>query len=164
MKKILSIILASLLAVTLVACGGGNSGGGDTSKSTAKTIEEVQTAWEGIGYEVTPIAADELGFEAGVAEKGIQVLDFDGNLIAIAYFEFASKADADKIVDSFKSQEGITVEEVNANFFKLVEEGGHISSYVAHNDKYVSLGLPFGDDNSLEALDAAYEAIGFAVK
>ena len=45
MKKLLSVILASVLVFTLVACGG--SGG---STSSAKTIEEAQKIWEEAGY------------------------------------------------------------------------------------------------------------------
>lgn len=163
MKKILSLILASLLAVVLVSCGSSGSNG---SASNAKTVEEVQSAWEALGYEVTTLAETDLAFDTATAQKGVQVLDYENKLIAMAYFEFASASEVEGVVKSFQDlngQDGTVIEQVNDNFIKIKDESGTVGSYLLYNDKYLSLGLPLGEE-SIVALDEAYEAIGFTVK
>lgn len=158
MGKILKILLATVLAISLVACGGGNSG--SSSKSKDKSVEEVKQIMLDKGYNVTDSEEGDLFFEEGlVAVKGID-FDHDDEPLLFTYYEFPSTKDVEKIRSD---SNGELFEKINDNFYAYTDGLPEPIFYIALGETHVSIVYPFGDVDQSEIINTLSE-IGLPVK
>ncbi|MFZ5900517.1 MAG: ABC transporter substrate-binding protein [Bacillota bacterium] len=106
MKKLLALVLALALLVSLVGCGGGG-GKQDEQKSAGETIKigaiynvtGAQASLDGPSLNGFKLAAKEINAAGGVLGKQIEVVSIDGKTDQTAATNAASKlADVEKVV------------------------------------------------------------------
>lgn len=159
MKKLLTILLATILSVSLVACGG--SGGGSTSEQKDKTVDEVKQIMMDKGYNVTDSAEEDLFFEEGlVAVKGID-FDHDDEPILFTYYEFPSTKEIDKLRSDCN---GADFEKINENMYAYTEGTGNVIFYIGLGQTHISIVYPFDNTVEVSYVTDVLAEIGLPVK
>ncbi len=131
MKKIIALIAAIAMVLSLVACGGSNNNGSTADQANAADVSTYDKDFEGLQKYITDrnssAAKNELFYDMVGADNGIRLV-LNGN----AYVEIYDYSKADN--DTAKS----IIEDVkDDNKFKPVADGAELAGKLTNSGKYV---------------------------
>ena len=149
MQKLLMLLMAVILSISLVACGGGDSGEAPPAESSQA---EEQVEETGGGAQI----GDEIDIAKGKYSVTINELrtanDYEGNPAVVINYTFANKSEettSAMVATYFEVfQDGIQLE--NAVFFEGVDNENSMKDIRPDNSIVCETGFVMTSDNELE--------------